>query len=271
MHLPSLPRPRLSTEERFKRAAEARARPARELVDEAIKKRLLILDVSHDIRRQDLALFLAQGQTLVNVIEHTGDLRLLMSGWNVEGDVAHIYNHWELVGGADALLRVELKLPDNPTYARFDSYMLAETKNIVTPVPRATGIPITDAARARSRLVFVRTTFKVRPQDWAELQARLESSMERFALENGWFLGDTFVGLTGDASTIVQVWAVPEASAERVQPRLAGTAWSPLLETVPACEVLQPAPSCPVLGRRASLPGPTALPEPREQAQQAAE
>lgn len=248
--LPTLfDRVRQEKPEKLKLAARRERRHAR--CNDAADRRYYVLDVAHDIKRTDLNVFINQGKTLVDVIENTKDLKLRMSGWHIDGEIVRIYNYWELVDGPQSLIRAELKLPDNPVFVRFDRYMLSETKDLVTPMSMKFGLPITQADRnTGTRFVYARITYKVNPRDWAELLARFEGTLKAFGIENGWRLGDTYIGLTGDASTITQTWAVPEAAAHLVAQRLASTSWAPLLAKPIVCQILEPTPSCPLLGRK---------------------
>jgi hypothetical protein len=237
----------------------ARADTHRKAAEREARKQYCLLDVGHDIRMTDLNVFTTQGHTLVQVIEKTGEMTLRMSGWEMDGEVVHIYNYWHLRTGPMSLIRAELSLPDNPVFVRFDRYMLSETKELVTPFSRNLGIPITqedrDAIATRGqRYVYARVTYKVRPSDWAEMLARFEASLRLFGRSNGWRLGDVFLGLTGDASTVIQTWAVPDISAHLAEQRLAAAPWAPLLLSPPVCQILEPTPSCPLLGTRAKKP-----------------
>lgn len=237
------PRPQYVQRTRLERA-ELRGAACR---DHA-RNRYYILDVSHDIKRTDLPVFINQGHVLVDVIEGTNDLQLQMSGWQIDGEIVHIYNYWRLVNGPESLVMAELKLPDIPVYVRFDNYMLAEGKEILTPISKDVGVPITADDRRYARYVYARVALKVRPTDFAELLARFEALLPAFAYRNGWRLGDTYLGLTGDASTLIQTWAVPDVVAPQVQQKLASAPWASLLQAAPVCAILDPTPSCPLLG-----------------------
>jgi hypothetical protein len=304
----------------LRRSKEERAARRKERSLANARERYYVLDVAHDIRRTDLSVFIQRGQLLVDVIENTGELKLLMSGWQTIGDIVRIYNYWHLVNGPDSLLSAELLLPDNPVFVSFDNYMLSEVKEVVTPlamevgvkmdrveevvtelatdadIPSKTiegflallatdkkvpsneveayvtmlatklglredkvervaklaanvGLPIKRVGPGPDRFLYARVTLQVRPSDFAELVARLEANLASFAERNGWRLGDTYLGLTGDASTIVQTWAVPEVVAPQVVQRIASAPWSALLQAPARCDILDPSPSCPLLGR----------------------
>ena len=60
--------------------------------------------------------------------------------------------------------------------------------------------------------------------------------------------GDAFLGVTGLAGTVVQLWAIPEHATLVARQQLAATDWHELLAEAPVYRILEPAPTDPSLG-----------------------
>jgi hypothetical protein len=202
------------------------------------------LQVETTVKRQDLVTLRKSGPELVRLIEGAG-LPLLHSAWEVGNDVVRLFNWWHMGHDADSLTIAELKLPDIPAYARFDRLIIDEVKNISIPVARGSRrVPLDP----QLRYVYLHASYRVPTPRLAEFAARLESSVIPFGRDHGWMFGDAFLGITGLAGTVVQLWAIPEHASAIAPQQLAATDWHELLAQTPVYRTLEPAPSDPSLG-----------------------
>src|SRR6185503_20005723 len=140
-------------------------------------------------------------------------------------------------------------LPDKPAYARFERAIVAETKEIVMPVCRASRA-IPENLDTVERYFYMRVSYNIKSTDLAEFQARLEESVIPFAKEHGWYLGDAYLGVTGVSGAVTQMWLVPERSIGLAATRLAKTEWQGLLSSPPEVRFLDPLAIDPSVGRR---------------------
>jgi hypothetical protein len=202
------------------------------------------LQVETTIRRQDLVVLRRTGPELVRLIEKAG-LLLLHSAWEVGNDVVRLFNWWNMGHDADSLTVAELKLPDTPAYARFDRLIIDEWKNISIPVARGSR---RERLNPGLRYVYLHASYRVPSHRLSEFAARLEASVIPFGRNHGWMFGDAFLGVTGLAGTVVQLWAIPEHATQVARQQLAATDWHELLAEAPVYRTLEPAPTDPSLG-----------------------
>lgn len=187
-----------------------------------------LLEIIHDIKRSDLPIFQERGAKLVKLIT-TDNFKLERACWHVSGDVARLVNYWDLGPNINSLFDTEIRLPDMPEYQAYDRLMLSETKNVVVSITPQTE-PL-DPIRADRGHVYLRVATNVRSPDLAELAARLERDLRMFARRNGWMLGDTYYGLTGQAGEVVQLWLIPDGAVHMAENRLTATSWHALFGT----------------------------------------
>lgn len=183
------------------------------------------LEITHDIKRSDLPFFERRGAHLVNLIQ-SDDFRLEYACWDVRGELAHLINYWDIGSDINVLFDTEIRLPDMPAYHAFDRLMVSETKNVVVSLA-PDRVPI-DQERAATGHVYLRVVTSVRSLDLAELSARIESDLVAFAARQRWMLGDTYLGLTGRANEIVQMWLIPDGAVRMAENRLSATSWHQL-------------------------------------------
>lgn len=217
----------------------------------ATRKSPMHLQVLTTLKRSDLHLIYKSGPELIKLIE-AGGVDLLLSCWKVDGDVVYLYNYWDLRADANELLRLELIIPDEPGYARFDEKIIEEFKDLAVPIgnlPMPTNKP---APKPDERFVYMRASYHVTTRDLPEFIALIESGVAPLARENGWIFQGGYFGLTGRANEVVQLWAVPERSLAFAQQRLATADWQQMVKEAPVYEVLEPMPFDPFLGRRAA-------------------
>ncbi|MEP6652961.1 MAG: hypothetical protein ABJA82_06355 [Myxococcales bacterium] len=217
------------------------------------------LQVETVMKRSDLPALSRGGQQLVNLIQSTQTLRLVHASMEVNNDEVRLFHYWNMGYDADALTMAELQLPDMPGYARFEKLIVDEIKDIVIPTARARRDPSAELDLA-ARYVYFRAAYKVTTENLSEFQARLEASVIPFAISNGWFLGDSFLGITGLAGKIVQFWIVPENAVALAPARLAAAPWQDLLREAPTYKFLEALPADPFLGDRTSKPTEIAIP-----------
>jgi hypothetical protein len=199
------------------------------------------LQVETVIQLADLPTLARGAKELVGLIESTDALKLLNAMMRVDKDQVRLFHYWNLDYDADNLTRAELRLPDAPGYARFEKIIVDEIKDIVIPAARARReLP---AAEVLGRYVYMRVAYLVGSDKLAEFQARLEACLLPFAYANGWYLGDSFLGITGQAGKIAQYWVVPEGAVALAPSRLAAAPWQSLLRQPAAYEFLEPLPT----------------------------
>jgi hypothetical protein len=204
------------------------------------------LQVVTRIRRKDLGTIYRMGPELISLIEN-GGVKLLLSCWEEAGtDEIDIYNYWDLGNNANTLFQLELTIPDEPAYAKFDQLILREDKTILVPIPDLPPFSPTPYDRSVRR-IYLRATYQVETKNLAEFGARLEGSVGRVALENRWSLGGVHIGLTGRSNELTQIWAIPEESIALAQRRLTGIDWQELVREPPIYQILEPTPADPLL------------------------
>jgi hypothetical protein len=142
---------------------------------------------------------------------------------------------------------------------------ISESKDIVIPINAVRreakdedGHSLLEEGR---QYVYLRVTHEIPFVTVSEFAARLEGSLMPFARYNGWFLGDTYWGLTGKAGHVVQMWVIPEDDSQFAAQRLATLPWHALTSGPPTYQVLEPTPSDPTIGSlhwssKASAPQP---------------
>jgi hypothetical protein len=208
------------------------------------------LQVETIMRRKDLPTLARGGKELVALIESTNTLNLLHASMEINNEEVRLFHYWNMNYDADNLTLAELRLPDMPAYARFDRLIVDEIKDIVIPTARSRFVPIPEQVFGQ-RYVYFMSTFQVRSENLAEFQAHLEGNVIPFADRNGWFLGDSFLGITGLAGRITQLWIVPENAVTLAPARLAAAPWQGLLRSAPTYKFLEPLPPDPFLGEQA--------------------
>ncbi len=219
----------------------------------ATKKSPIHLQVLTTLKRKDLHLIYKLGPQLIKLIE-AGGVDLLLSCWKVEGDIVYLYNYWDLRCDANELLRLELRIPDEPAYAKFDELIIREDKDLAVPIGNLP-LPTTNPPpKPAERFVYMRASYMVTTRHLPEFIAQIEAGVAPLARENGWIFQGGYYGLTGRANEVVQIWAIPERSVAFAQQRLATADWQELVEEPPEYQVLEPMPFDPFLGRRAAAP-----------------
>lgn len=217
----------------------------------ARKKSPIHLQVLTTVKRSDLHLIYRLGPQLISLIE-AGGVDLLLSCWRVDGDIVYLYNYWDLRRDANELLRLELIIPDEPAYAKFDQLIIWEDKDLAVPIgnlPMPTNKP---PKRPNERFVYLRASYMVTTRDLPEFIAQIEGGVMPFARENEWLFQGGYFGLTGRANEVVQIWAIPERSVAFAQQRLATADWQERVQMPPTYELFDPMPFDPFLGRRPS-------------------
>jgi hypothetical protein len=82
--------------------------------------------------------------------------------------------------------------------------------------------------------------------NFSEFVALVEGYLARFTKRAGWFLGDTYYGITGREGVVSQVWLIPVGQILSVGSSLASARWlqSPIAENVHT-EILRATPADP--------------------------
>ena len=137
---------------------------------------------------------------------------------------------------ANALLAAERDLPDKPEYARFENFIIKETKEIIMPLARVSR----SAPRKDGVYVYMLVKYNVRTQNLAEFQARLEESIVPFAKKRDWLLGDSYLGVTGRAGDVSQLWLIPQAKITRAKADVREASWYKLINGEATIRILTP-------------------------------
>ncbi len=219
----------------------------------ATRKSPMHLQVLTTLKRRDLHLIYKLGPQLIKLIE-AGGVDLLLSCWRVEGDIVYLYNYWDLHCDANELLRLELIIPDEPGYAKFDQLIIYEDKDLAVPIGNLPAPTINPPPKPDERFVYMRASYQVTTRDLPEFIAQIEAGVAPIERENGWLFQGGYFGLTGRANEVVQIWAIPERSVAFAQQRLASADWQELVSEPPEYQVLEPMPFDPFLGRRVAQP-----------------
>jgi hypothetical protein len=203
------------------------------------------LEVEHEVPAVDRVEFAKQGQALLATFELLG-LTPATSGWRTDSDPIIVVNYWDMGSDANALFRAELELPDVPGFNRFNALARKETKNIVIPLCGYATVPIDSSKLSQNGKLpaeeyrYLRVVSEVSSLHLPEFVARLDGYLELFTTEAGWFLGDTYLGITGSAGTVVQIWLIPIKKAEAIPRYLEQAPWlDPKLIDGPSFQILR--------------------------------
>jgi hypothetical protein len=77
----------------------------------------------------------------------------------------------------------------------------------------------------RDKFRYLRVVSEVSSLNLPEYVARLDGYLELFTRQAGWFHGDTYLGITGNAGTVAQVWLIPVAKVAAVPSYLQQAPW----------------------------------------------
>lgn len=204
----------------------------------------LRLQISCQMRAADLPQFYQITGEYIELIQSAG-LYLLLSGWRAENETVTFYNYWAIQPDANGLVTAEYKLPDSPIYARFADLFVDEIKDIAVSISKTRLRPPAPVAQ---RYLYLRAAYRVHVQDLCEFVAQIDGDLPSFAKDNGWLLGDIYLGLTGSSTSLVQMWIIPMEQAGNAAQKLARAPWRTLAFETPVYTVLEPAPNDPVLG-----------------------
>lgn len=222
------------------------AKPDTTLAGERLSELGFQLHVMTRIRAIDLHTIYRSGPELIQLIE-SGNVDLNFSAVQFgEGDTVTLYHYWDLGRDANRLYELELTIPDEPAYAKFDRLIIEEIKDLTVPASKLVQ-PKTDPREVPSP-VYLRACYQLHTEKLPEFVALMESSAFPFGVSNGWILKDAVIGLTGRANQIVQTWIIPHDTAPTAQHRLMTAAWQEMADAPPVCQVLTPTPSDPTLG-----------------------
>jgi hypothetical protein len=174
--------------------------------------------------------FATQGKELLETFASVG-LTPATSAWRTDRDPIIVVNYWDLGQDANALFYAELALPDIPGFNRFNALVGKETKNIVIPICGDSSVSIPDKYLDPHKKLpsegfrYLRVVSQVSSLQLHEFIARLDGYLELFTRKAEWFHGDTYLGITGDEGTVVQMWLIPENKAAAVPKTLAKAPW----------------------------------------------
>jgi hypothetical protein len=179
------------------------------------------------VRRQEFA---EQGKALLETFASVG-LVPAVAAWRTDGDPIQVANYWDMGPDANVLFAAELALPDVPGFNRFNALIEKELKNIVIPICGDSSVPIDPTKLGPNNKLladeyrYLRVVSEVSSDQLPEYIARLDGYLELFTREAGWFHGDTYLGITGDAGTVAQIWLIPTASAVEAPTLLESAPW----------------------------------------------
>ena len=174
----------------------------------------LKLQVETKVTNANARTLKTKGKELVSIIEATG-LELEFSVSVKIGDYTHLYNYWDMHGDANTLVYADYILPDEPPYAEFGKFIIAETKNIVIPLtpPDLLSRPELQAGQLFESDRYVRIVYRLTESQLAEFAAQREAGLVDFAKSSGWKPIDVYLSVTGTSGhediPIVEVWRIP--------------------------------------------------------------
>jgi hypothetical protein len=177
------------------------------------------LQVVTTMHRKNIDNFRNNADKLKKVVEDAG-LKLLLSSWDADvqsDDIVTVAHYWA-IEDANALVKVDLILLDNPDYAPFYQLIDTEVKDFAVPIVPPNGmlglrqLPASSKNyhAVSSNYQYVRVAIWVEPQRASEFCARMESGMVPFAEAQGWGFGVGYLSFTGRLGNVVQMWRVPK-------------------------------------------------------------
>jgi hypothetical protein len=190
------------------------------------------LQVETQVAPQNKVALEKNGKELARLIGESG-LPSRLAAWGaypVEKGPATLYAYWDMPEGPATLLTAELRLPDVPEYAEFAKFILAEQKDIVIPMA---GQRIKPQRALLGEYHYVRLEYLLDMTKLSEFSARLDGGLVPFAVKTKWTLGDTYLGLTGQEGTIVQIWRAPQGVSDTAAAKAAHDAAQQALEFAP--------------------------------------
>ena len=196
------------------------------------EKRRYFLEVQIEVASTKQEQFTDIGEQFLEAFRQE-QLALAVSAWQPNGGPFTAVNYWDMGNDANVLLAAELALPDIPGFSAFNDLIENEVKNIVVPLASGQTHPVPDdAARdennqklSHEHFQYLRITANVPTRRLIEFQFRLEESLVPFAEKENWYLGDTYLGITGPEGSVSQIWITPKLESIKVGSILAGVPW----------------------------------------------
>jgi hypothetical protein len=179
-------------------------------------------------------------------------LIMTASAWNTDSDPAFVVHYWDMGNDANALLEAELGLPDIPRFNAFNELVTTEIKSIAVPIAGDQFVPLPSGFEGERSLSpsdfrYLRVVSEVGNVYLPEFAALVEGSMMTFTKHAEWYLGDTYLNITGLAGTVSQLWIIPAQDADKAASRLKDAIWlrEQVIQSTPRFQVLHATPMDP--------------------------
>jgi hypothetical protein len=224
-------------------------------VENLAERRRYYLEVEIQVPADRKQEFASKGQEFLPNFEQA-QLKLAVSAWQTDTGPIFAVNYWDMGGDANVLLEAELALPDVVGFNEFNALVQSEVKNIVVPIAHDPGAPLPDTEKtADGKFLakdyrYLRVVSSVPAPRLPEFVARIEGQMEHFTHRTaGWFLGNSYLGITGRDGTVSQIWLVPAGDIPNIAEKLRQAPWlrADVVRTAPIFQVLRSTPSDPLL------------------------
>lgn len=190
--------------------------------------RRYFLEVSFEVRPADHPSFARQSRDLVPTFKSVG-LHPRYSFSRPQDGLTRVVNYWDLGTDANQLLEAELALPDVPSFNSFNTIVRREVKNLVLPIASEERIspPLLEpgAKLSGDEFRYLRVQCEVSNNNFSEFVARVEGYLARTTSLAGWYLGDTYYGITGQEGIVSQVWLVPVRALDGVEKQVRAAYW----------------------------------------------
>ncbi len=217
-------------------------------------RRHYFLQVETEVPAVKRDIFAAAGRELVQTFIQAG-LHPTTSAWYTNAGPIVVMNYWDMGTDANALLDAELVLPDVPKFNAFNTIVQKEVKNIVVPIAADQCVPSPNrqgGKLSKNDYRYLHVKIVIPTVHLAEFAARVESHIKLFTHQRDWYLGNTYLGITGTEGAVSQLWLIRSTAEghKKIATLLADAPWLQkdlLREESPRFQVLRATESDPVL------------------------
>jgi hypothetical protein len=189
------------------------------------------LEVQIEVAANRRQQFAKLGRDFLDNFKNNG-LTPVVSAWRPLGaSPIFAVNYWSLGADANQLLKAELRLPDVPGFTEFNAILQSESKNLTVRVARGEHRDTPqERGDAQDKLPsehfrYLRVVSKVAIPNLPEFVAGVEGYMRPFSEGNDWYLGDSYLTITGPEGMLSQLWIIPTAVVPDVSARLENAPW----------------------------------------------
>lgn len=231
-----------------------------EMLPKTEKTRRYFLEVQIQVPATKREMFTDEGGAFLEAFKKE-QLSLVVSAWRTDVGPIQAVNYWDMGDDANSLLAVELALPDVTGFNAFNAIVQNEIKNIVIPVAHDQFVAVPEKLlTAKGKLPqadyrYLRVTTEISAENLPEFDALLDADLKAFTTRNEWYLGDTYLAITGREGAVSQVWIIPAKDDLNVADKLARASWlNPEVSPPPSFQILRATHSDPTIEGSGDLP-----------------